>query len=184
MVKGPGLSALRIPFRDSRCSGSLPGMARWRQQHTLLVRRFVLWLRRSFLMLDRQRAIMGGHFLVMLAGNGVGRTLGSFFKHASTFNEVFGVGHRDTSPRSSNPPTYMGFSCCSQIAAGSNHRVATRALSCNRSLISPSPSWRPELERAYFRIRPAFPLAADRRNYPSRTSLVPRLPLAYRCCSL
>jgi hypothetical protein len=70
-----------------------------------------------------------GHFSVVLAGNGVGRRFGTFFKHASTFNKVFGFGHRGTSLRSSNLANHIGFSCYSlQLAACSNHRVATVAL--------------------------------------------------------
>jgi hypothetical protein len=37
------------------------------------------------------------HFSVVLAGNGIMRSLGMFFKHASTLDNVFGVGHQ-TSP--------------------------------------------------------------------------------------
>ena len=68
---------------------------------------------------------MGGHFSVVLAGNGVGRPFGTFFKHASTFDKVFGAGHGAPPRGSSNSSSYIGFSCCSlQFAAGSNHRVA------------------------------------------------------------
>ena len=45
---------------------------------------------------------MRGHLSGVLAGNGVGRPFGTFFKHPSTLDKLFGVGHRGTSLRSSN----------------------------------------------------------------------------------
>jgi hypothetical protein len=52
------------------------------------------------------------------------------------------------------------------------------------SVISPSPSGRPVLELVFSRIRHAFPLAGDRRNYPSRTTRALHPVPAYRYCSL
>ena len=63
---------------------------RWTRSGVL--NRFVR-LECCFLMFDRQRTIVGGHFSVMLAGNRVGRSFGTFFKHACTFNEVLGADH-------------------------------------------------------------------------------------------
>jgi hypothetical protein len=38
---------------------------------------------------------VGGHFSVVLAGNWVACLVGTFFKHASTFDKVFfGIRHR------------------------------------------------------------------------------------------
>jgi hypothetical protein len=45
---------------------------------------------------------MGRHFSVVLAGNGVACLVGTFFKHASALDKVFGVGHR-TSPSETAP---------------------------------------------------------------------------------
>jgi len=68
---------------------------------------------------------VGGHFSVVLAGNGVGRRSARSSKHVSTFDKVFGAGHGAPPRGSSNSSGYIGFSCCSlQFAAGSNHRVA------------------------------------------------------------
>lgn len=39
----------------------------------------------------------------MPARNGIGRSFGTFFKHASTFDKVFGVGHCGTSLRTNSP---------------------------------------------------------------------------------
>ena len=39
---------------------------------------------------------MGCHFSVVLAGNWVARLVGTFFKHASTLDKIFGIGHRTT----------------------------------------------------------------------------------------
>src|SRR6266403_4814291 len=36
---------------------------------------------------------MGRHFFVVLAGNGVGGPFRTLFKHASTLDKVFSVGH-------------------------------------------------------------------------------------------
>jgi hypothetical protein len=48
-------------------------------------------------MFNRQRSVVGRHFSVVLAGNGVMRSVGTFFKRASTLDKFFGVGHQ-TSP--------------------------------------------------------------------------------------
>jgi hypothetical protein len=48
----------------------------------------------------------------------------------------------------------------------------------------PSFSDRPASELVWLRIRPAFPLTGDQRNYPSRTSRALRPVPACRCCSL
>src|SRR5260370_41259714 len=45
---------------------------------------------------------MRGHLSGVLAGNGVGRPFGTFFKHPSTLDKLFVVGHLGTSLRSSN----------------------------------------------------------------------------------
>ena len=51
-------------------------------------------------------------------------------------------------------------------------------------VISLSPSGRPELARAYAPTPLAFPLAGDRRNYPSDTTRAFHPVPACRCCSL
>jgi hypothetical protein len=45
-------------------------------------------------MFNRERSVVDRHFSVVLAGNGVARSVGTFFKHASTLDKVFRVGHR------------------------------------------------------------------------------------------
>jgi hypothetical protein len=58
------------------------------------VLQFALAGRARFPMFDRQRAVVGRHSSVVLAGNGIARLVSTFFKHASTLDKVFGVGHR------------------------------------------------------------------------------------------
>ena len=80
------------------CQSRAPSLSRYRG--------FVFRRGRKSPMLDRQCSIMRRHFSVMPARNGVGRPFGTFFKHASTFNKVFGVGHCGTSLRT-NSRDYM-----------------------------------------------------------------------------
>jgi len=77
------------------CQSRAPSLSRYRG--------FVFRRGRKFPMLDRQCSIMRRHFSVMPARNGVGRPFGTFFKHASTFDKVFGVGHCGTSLRTNSP---------------------------------------------------------------------------------
>src|SRR5260370_23438632 len=51
-------------------------------------------------------------------------------------------------------------------------------------VISPSPSGQLELVPAYAPTPLAFPLAGDRRNYPSHTTHAFHPVPVYRCCSL
>ena len=85
----------RIVLRGARVvqHGVPVGAANWDSIRWASVRRFVLRLALYFLMFDRQRSIVSGHFSVMLPGNWVGCPFGTFFKHASAFNKVLGVGH-------------------------------------------------------------------------------------------
>ncbi len=67
---------------------------------------------------------MGRHFFVVLAGNGVGGPFRTLFKHASTLDKVFSVGH--WAPPCGVPIRFGRYTL--QFAAGSNHRVATWVL--------------------------------------------------------
>ena len=48
-----------------------------------------------FLMFNRERSVVRRHFSVVLAGNWIRGTFGTFFKHASTLDKVSGIGHRE-----------------------------------------------------------------------------------------
>jgi hypothetical protein len=50
---------------------------------------------------------MGRHFSVVLAGNGVARLVGTFFKHASTLDKVSGIGRRANLPAKPPLPIYI-----------------------------------------------------------------------------
>src|SRR5258705_3305736 len=67
---------------------------------------------------------MGRHFFVVLAGNGVGGPFRTLFKHASTLDKVFSVGH--WAPPCGVPIRFGRYTL--RFAAGSNHRVATWVL--------------------------------------------------------
>src|SRR3954465_3491231 len=58
---------------------------------------FLFRLGCHFLMLDRERTVVRGHFPVMLSRNRVRRLFGPLVEHSGTLNQIFGVRHGDTS---------------------------------------------------------------------------------------
>src|SRR4051794_17106060 len=62
-----------------------------------MVRCFLFRLGRHFLMFDRERTVVRGHFPVMLSRNRVRRLFGPLVEHSGTLNQIFGVRHGDTS---------------------------------------------------------------------------------------
>src|SRR3954454_17765334 len=62
-----------------------------------MVRCFLFRLGCHFLMFDRERTVVRGHFPVMLSRNRVRRLFGPLVEHSGTLNQIFGVRHDDTS---------------------------------------------------------------------------------------
>src|ERR1700704_2721224 len=77
--KAAGGDGRRLPW-----SGSLAGLDQ------RLMRRFVAL---DVEMLDRERSIMRGHFLVMMLRDRIGRRFGAALEHLSLFLEQFGLRH-------------------------------------------------------------------------------------------
>jgi hypothetical protein len=48
---------------------------------------------------------VGSHFSIVLARNGVTRSVGTFFEHTSPLDKFFGVGHR-LSPSETTSPMF------------------------------------------------------------------------------
>src|SRR4051812_12653215 len=62
-----------------------------------MVRCFLFRLGCHFLMFDRERTVVRGHFPVMLSRNRVRRLFGRLVEHSGTLNQILGVRHGDTS---------------------------------------------------------------------------------------
>src|SRR5207248_2716266 len=80
------------------------------------------------------------------------------------------------------------FAVPATIARAAKQEKATQRGPCvgveSDIFISPSPSARPALAPACARIRPAFPLAGDQRNYLSHTNRALHQAPACQYCSL